>query len=71
MEIDAGSSKKIGKNFLVFLSRPIGDFTVLKVTVRNIKTGKSKSTKFIPHHRGIKHYKKLDSVKKIKEIYKF
>ena len=71
MGVDAGSSKKIGKNYKVLLSRPIGKWDTLKVTVKNLKTKKSKSTRFIPRDRGIKLYKKLDSVKKIKEIYKF
>ncbi len=68
--IKAGSSKKIGKNYIVMLSRPTGIWTELKVTVRNNKTGKIKSTKFVPKHRAIKYYKELNSVKEIKRIFK-
>ena len=68
--IKSGSSKKIGKNYIVMLSRPPGIWNKLKITVKNNKTGVMKSTKFIPKKRAISHYKEINSVKIIKEKFK-
>ncbi|KKN53980.1 hypothetical protein LCGC14_0597180 [marine sediment metagenome] len=68
--IKAGSSKKIGKNYVVMLSRPVGVWDKLRIIVRNDKTKEIKTTKFIPIDRAIKYYKKLNSVKEIKGIFK-